>query len=124
MLYAFGTTNSIKLKGCNSNKINQISGSDSTKSTIRFDEEHNIILNRPNSNVKIWCDSDVLIDKCSLEHLTSNVKCETAVPLPCNNGEICQNNDRINLNYTSRRRCEFNFERVEDAGNTICINLL
>ena len=112
-LYAFGTSDSIQIKSCNSNKINVVRNN--TKSIIKFEKEQNISLDTSNANIKLWCDSDVLVDKCILEHLSSGVTCEKTIPISCG-GETCLHNERITFSSTSRRRCEFHFESLRDTG--------
>ena len=115
-LNAIASTSSFRIKSCNSNKINEIRKTSNTKSVIKFDALQNISINTPNSNVRIWCETDVLIDKCSLVHSSIHTICEKEIPISCEQGERCENNERIKINSTFKRRCEFVFDQLLDTG--------
>ena len=119
LIYFFGTIDSLKIKGCNSNKINEIKV-ENGKSTIQFSDQEKISYDQPNANLKIWCDSDGMIDKCTLEHLSKKLRCEKSFPISCDgdDSEICQNENRIKFSSSSGSRCEFNFNQVQYTGIT------
>ena len=119
MLFAFRISNAFKIKSCDSNKINEIRHSLNSKSVIKIDSNQKIPLNTSKVDVRIWCDSDILIDKCVLEQVSRKTQrtCEKTIPISCSESDICGNNKRIKLVSSSRRRCEFHIDSLEDAGN-------
>ena len=116
LFHAIASISSFRIKSCNSNKINEIRKSSNTKSVVKFDTPQNISLHTPNSNVKIWCETDVLIDKCSLVHSSDLVICEKEIPLSCEQGDTCENNKHIKINSNFKRRCEFLFNQLFATG--------
>ena len=117
MLFAFRISNAFKIKSCDSNKINEIRHSLNSKSVIKIDSNQKIPLNTSKVDVRIWCDSDILIDKCVLESRKTQWTCEKKVPISCSESEFCENNKRIKLVSSSRRRCEFHFDSLSVSGD-------
>ena len=72
---------------CN-NRIQEISWA-GTKSIISYDETNAIVFNKPvkNVNMSLWCESNTVINRCILEHITSEGKitkpCEYETSLSC-----------------------------------------
>ena len=74
-------------------------------------------------DIRIWCISDSLVRKCTLEHVskdTNHVACEKSIPLSCKQNRA---NDKCNPSYknlkavqTSTDRCEFQFTMISEKG--------
>ena len=122
-------SDSFEIKRCSSNKIHEVEWkSNERKATIRVDEKQ--IIGDPRtvfvdtySDLRIWCESDNLLSKCSLEHsngATKDMACENSLPLACTQDHESTNcksaYKNIKAVQTSNYRCEFHFTIVTKKG--------
>ena len=108
---------SLKIKYCNSNMLHEVqSYKKGSKAIIRFNDTGKIVPGPGTIDLKIWCDTDSLIEKCRLEH--NSQACESDIPIKCNSGFTCPGayKNKISINRHSRRRCEFQFKSVDVSG--------
>ena len=85
------------ITNCSSNRIHEISRA-GMKSVIRYDETNAIELNKPvkNLNKPLWCESNMVLNRCILEHITSEGKitkpCEYETSFSCSNQDahLCE----------------------------------
>ena len=87
-----------------------------SKAIIRFNDTGKIVPGKGTIDLKIWCDTDSLIDRCRLEH--NSKACQFDIPMKCHSGNTCPGayKNKISINSQSRRRCEFQFKSVEVSG--------
>ena len=120
---------SFEIRNCSSNKIQEVEWkSVDRKAIIRLDQDQ--IIGDPTTPfddtkvyLTIWCESDSLIRKCSLEHDskdTINAACEAYIPLPCKQNletHTCHPSyENIKIVQTSNYRCEFQFSMIRKKG--------
>ena len=113
------------ITNCSSNRIQEISRS-GMKSVIRYDETNAIDLNKPvkNQNVLLWCETNTVVNRCILEHITSDGKltkaCEYETSFPCSIQEVplCENKF-ISFEVSLENKCKFVLNSLKIKGNLI-----
>ena len=121
-IVAFESALANHIKNCSSNRIQEISRA-GVKSIIRFDEKNAIELSKPakNHNVSLWCESDTIVKRCILEHVTSegklNKACEYETSFPCPFKKIrhCENKF-ISFESTLENKCNFILNNLSIEG--------
>ena len=119
------------IKNCSSNYINEIEWNESEKKAI-IEVQKDQLIGDPRylygdysdnyqRDVRIWCDSDTLINKCSLEHDSKGTvitACQKDIPLECDDSSSsCQQPyNNIRAIQTSNHRCEFLFSKIRKTG--------
>ena len=112
-----------EIKDCSSDIINVTVARNAQKKAKISVGNDQIIDPDINKEFRIWCESDTLLSKCTLEHLiksTSNKACEDELPFPCegqSDSKSCKNPyENIKMIQTSNHRCEFQFTKVKETG--------